>query len=514
MKRSRFICILLLLCVTLSFCLASCNKDGDVSVAESSGSATQQDTEYFKDGKYVGDTLGKSYSGRTLTVLTCGVNQTHESEIVKNTYEDGTTATYPDIINKDLADRAEYLKSTLGLDIEEVYVFEAKRPGGGMCDRIRNDALSGSVEYQIVVPCLYDGATLAVESYFHDLNKVEGLQIQAPWWNQEFNSGMTVGGQLYFTIGDIGLGNKNSTAALFFNYDLWYRLGLNETYSGDPYTLVRDKKWTVDLVFEAVKSVGRDLNTDGTIDYKDEFGWGGQLDDMWSLFYASGERIAKNDANGYPAISIFNERSATLMEKMQELVRDKEHYISANDYFGVAQWPTVLVQQGFTEGRALFYNANVGTVIELGNMNDHYGIVPLPLADDTQENYYSLINPWTSTCFAIPAGITGDELEMTAAALNVLGAYSKNTLSVDYQDIVLAYMKTRDNDSIEMINDYIFPTRGCDIGMAYQWGGLDQLLHGMASAEVGTFSSAYEAKASAAKAALDETLAFYRDHEK
>ena len=65
MKRSRFICILLLLCVTLSFCLASCNKDGDVSVAESSGSATQQDTEYFKDGKYVGDTLGKSYSGRT-----------------------------------------------------------------------------------------------------------------------------------------------------------------------------------------------------------------------------------------------------------------------------------------------------------------------------------------------------------------------------------------------------------------------------------------------------------------
>ena len=210
MKRSRFICILLLLCVTLSFCLASCNKDGDVSVAESSGSATQQDTEYFKDGKYVGDTLGKSYSGRTLTVLTCGVNQTHESEIVKNTYEDGTTATYPDIINKDLADRAEYLKSTLGLDIEEVYVFEAKRPGGGMCDRIRNDALSGSVEYQIVVPCLYDGATLAVESYFHDLNKVEGLQIQAPWWNQEFNSGMTVGGQLYFTIGDIGLGNNNS----------------------------------------------------------------------------------------------------------------------------------------------------------------------------------------------------------------------------------------------------------------------------------------------------------------
>ena len=103
---------------------------------------------------------------------------------------------------------------------------------------------------------------------------------------------------------------------------------------------------------------------------------------------------------------------------------------------------------------------------------------------------------------------------MTAAALNVLGAYSKNTLSADYQDIVLAYMKTRDNDSIEMINDYIFPTRGCDIGMAYQWGGLDQLLHGMASAEVGTFSSAYEAKASAAKAALDETLAFYRDHEK
>lgn len=517
MKHTKCFAFLLALCLVCTLALTSCvTHDGDTSGNSSDSDDTPKNAYQNYNGDYVASTSGKTYENETITFLVCSVNPTWESEIVTNTYQDGESHYLPQVINDDLKKRSEYLEEKLGITLLEEGVYEKKRPGGDMVTAIRNGNMTATTDYQVVVPCLYDGASLALENQLYNLRGLQeqGLQIDAPWWNQEFNDSMTYGGQLYFTIGDIGLGNKNSTAALYFNLDLWNKLGLAEKYNGTPYDLVRNGKWTVDLVFEAGRALSSDVDGDNNYDYKDEFGWGGQLDDMWSIFFASGEKIASSDADGYPTLTMYNERSARLMEKLQEFVQDKKHYISANDYFGVAQWPSVLVQKGFTDGRCIFYNGSLGTVLELGDMEQHFGIVPLPKADEIQEKYYSLVNPWSSSCFAIPISVNGDKLQMTIDALNVLGAYSKNTLAKDYQEIVLSYMKTRDQESIEMINEYILPGRACDVGMVYKWGNLDTLLHDMASQPIGTFNSNYTARASSAMQALNEAIDFYKDNEK
>lgn len=513
MKHTRLFALLLVLCFVCSFALTACNNEGEgveSSTTDQSGSTSPYQN---VSGKYVGS-YSKTYEGETITFLTCSVNPTYESEIIFNTYEDGTQQTMPEVLNENLKYRAEYVEEVLGITIEEQKVLDTARPGGGMCTQIREGNLSATEDYQIVVPCLYDGATLAVEGHLYNLlgKGFEGLQIEAPWWNQDFNDNMTYGGQLYFTIGDLGTVNKGSTAALYVNLELWDKNGLSETYGGNPYELVRNGKWTVDTVFEAVSTFGSDDDNSGIIDYKDTFGWGGQLDDMWSIFYAAGEKIAKPNADGYPTITIYNERSAKLMEKLQELVQNKEHYISANDYFGVVQWPSVLVEQGFTDGRALFYNASVGTVINLGIMEQAFGMLPVPKADELQENYYSLVNPWTSTCFAVPTCVKGEKLSMAVDVLNVMGAESLNTVAPNYQEI-LEYMKIRDDDSADMLNNYILPNRGCDVGMVFKWGRLDLLLQDMASQTIGSFASNYEAKKVAAQTALEETIGFFKDNE-
>ena len=515
MKHTKLFASLMAICLICTLALTACKPADDTSSTDmSQAEGTTSSNPYQNaDGYYVGSTSGKTYEGETITFLICSVNQTWESEIITNTYEDGESHVLPQIINDDLKKRNELLEEKLGITVEEIGVFDPKRTNGEMCTYIRNGNMTATEEYQVVVPCLYDGATLALENQLYNLRGLEGLQIDAPWWNQEFNNSMTYGDQLYFTIGDIGLNNKNGTAALYFNLELWNKLGLSDKFGGTPYDLVRNGKWTVDVVFEAGRQVSADVNSDSKIDYKDEFGWGGQLDDMWSIFFGSGEKIASADSDGYPALTMYNERSARLMEKLQDFVQDDKHYISANDYFGEAQWPSVLVQQGFTDGRCLFYNGSVSTVLELGNMEQHFGIVPIPKADETQEKYYSLVNPWTSTCFAVPTSVTGEKLQMTIDALNVLGADSKNTLAKDYQEIVLTYMKTRDQESIDMINEFI-PSRACDVGMVYKWGGLDTLLHDMASQPIGTFSSNYQARESAALQALSETVDFFKDNEK
>ena len=526
MKKFRLLSLVLVICFVSALALTACEETTNIP-GDTNNSTNDASTEVsygeFQDstGKYFATISGNNYSGKTVTFLTCSVNPTYESEILynpyaddtKKTYADGLTVTMPVVLNESLKLRTEAAEQLLGLKIEEMKVLDTSRPGGGMVKAIREGNMSATEEYQIVVPCIYDGATLSVEEMLYNLYDIQGLQMDAPWWNQEFNESMTYAGQLYFTIGDIGIGNKSSTAALYVNLELWNKNGVTEKLGGSPYDLVRNGKWTVDTVFEAASLISKDVDNSGAIDYKDEFGWGGQLDDMWSIFYGSGERIASADKDGYPTLTMYNERSAKLMEKLQEFVQDKTCYVSANDYFGVVQWPSVLVQEAFTSGRALFYNGNVGTVIELGIMEQHFGMMPIPKADETQDTYYSLVNPWTSTCFAVPTCVPESELTMIADVLNVMGAASMNVVSPNYKEI-LEYMKIRDDDSVDMLNNYILPNRGCDVGMAFKWGGLDTLLHDMASATVGTFASAYQNKETLAQNQLENTLEFFKENEK
>ena len=514
MKKVRIISLLLALICLSTLVFASCEEESDESGANESSQAAHSEYQNEK-GEYVAKTSGKRYDGETITFLTCGEADIYESEVLPNAenYSKGARQTYPQIINDDLKLRAEELERQLGVTIEEIQVHSPQWKNGQMCQTIRQGVLSSTEDFQVVVPCLYDGATLAVEDILYNLYSLEGLQIDAPWWNQDFNESMTYAGQLYFSIGDIGLVNKANTAALFFNYELWQKHGLSETYGGNPYDLVREGKWTIDVVYEAAKVMSEDLNSDGKIDYSDKYGWSGQLDDMWSIFFGSGEKIAKPDANGYPEITMYNERSTKVMDALQEFVQGDEYYVSANDYFGVTSSPVDLTRGAFIDGRALFFNDVVGTVARLGDMEAHFGVVPEPKFEESQESHHSLVNPWGSTCFAVPVSVIGEKLNMTVDALNVLGAASKNTLARDYQETVLSYMKTRDDDSADMINNYILPTRACDIGMVYQWGELDIMLQNMAYNPVGSFASQFESRKSSAETALEMTIDFYKSNE-
>jgi hypothetical protein len=74
-------------------------------------------------------------------------------------------------------------------------------------------------------------------------------------------------------------------------------------------------------------------------------------------------------------------------------------------------------------------------------------------------------------------------------------------------------MKTRDDESAEMINEYIIPTRACDVGMVYSWGKMDWLLQDMEDLPKGTFASEVEKRMDAAETALQKTIQFYKSKE-
>ncbi|MBO5734629.1 MAG: hypothetical protein J6S15_00835 [Clostridia bacterium] len=523
MKRSlRILCLAmaLLLCGGL---LAACSDGPTESGAESSADNTSGTTSEslageFTDekGNYIASLSGNTYGGQTITFLICSVNETYNSELVYNDYANpGPTTSneqIAEVVNKAYKDRNELVEEQLGITIAEEFVHDPGRKNSKMVQRITQDNLVFMATYQVVVPCLYDGANLAKVGALMNLYDLPDIQMTAPWWDQVFQEEVTIAGQLYFTIGDIGTVNKSAAAALTFNKSMYEENGLAEKFGGSIYDLVREGKWTIDVALEMTREFGEDLNDDGLIDYNDLVGWSGQLDDMWSLFYGSGSKLASTDtADGYPVLTAYTQRSAAVMEKMQTLVQDDQHYLSANDYFSVVPWPSVLLRDNFIAGNSLFYNGSMTTPMELGGMDDDFGLVPIPKGDEEQETYYSLVNPWVSTCFAVPISLAESDYLMISDFLNAMGAASANIVAPAYIEQCLEDMKSRDDDTIEMIEDYILPGRGCDIGMIFAWGGLDALLQTMASQPVGTFSSQYEAKESAAQAALEETVNFFKD---
>lgn len=493
-KMKRAIAAIMLV-VLLAASLVACND------AESNTSKTEVSA---GEGEYVANVPDKDYGGEKVVFLTAGVNETYNSEIVYNEYEDGETDQMAAVVNDALRERQNVLEEQIGVIIEEKYVFDNKRYGGAMAAYMRDDLASGTFSYHVAVPCLYDCATLAAEGILVDLlDEVPYLDMSQPWWDQSFNEEMTLGGSLYFTIGDIGLINKDATPCIAFNKNLIVEYGLD-----NPYELVDDGTWTIDKVIEMSKAIKQDLNNDGKIDYQDQFGYGGQYDDMWYMFYGSGERTASIGADGWPEITVYTERSTGVIENILELMQNKEYYVCANDYFGVAQWPAELVTNAFVEGRSIFNLSSASTTDAYRDMEDEFGLVPIPKYNAEQDRYYSMVNPWTSNAFCVPIGRTESVYEMIGITMEVMGAFSKKTLAVAYYDVALVNQKTRDEDTVRML-DIIFSSRGCDIGMIYKWGGMDTMLHDLITKPAGSFTSTYDSIKDRAEADLEKTIDFY-----
>ncbi len=495
MKRALAV-ILLVLLVGAAF--ASCNDTSEENPSMSDVSDS---------GEYVANVPEKDYKGEKIIFLASGVNETANSEILYNEYADGDENQIPEVVNDALRERANMLYEQYGLVLEEKYIYDKSRHHGDTINYMRDDLVTGAKSYHVAAPCLYDCAALAAEGILVDLlsGEIPYLDMSQPWWDQSFNSEMTLNGALYFTIGDIGITNKDATSCIAFNKNLIVEYGLDS-----PYDLVDNNEWTIDKVIEMSKTIKNDLNQDGKIDYQDQFGYGGQYDDMWFLFYASGERTASIGADGWPEITIYNDRSVDVIENILELMQNRDYYVCANDYFGVVQWPSELVTQAFVEGRSIFNLSGPSSTSAYREMEDDFGLVPFPKYDTDQENYHTMVNPWTSNAFCVPIGLTEKQYEMVGIALEVMGAHSKNNLAVAYYDIALKYQKTRDDDTVRML-DIIFASRGCDIGMIYKWGNMDTMLHDLITKPAGSFTSTFEAIKDKAESDMEDTIEFYEN---
>lgn len=434
MKR-RIISFLLLASMAMSF--AACNSGGN----------DKKDTTDTKPISSVEDTLPagiekQNYNGDVNILMP-------EWGLYKNYFEPGDDLT--DIMNKALFERETKIEEHLDVNITYEYV------DGGVQDiltYLSSAATTNDDLYQIVLAhCIYPNADLIMGGYLTDMNEMN-IDFSADWFNVKTNDSLSTNGMQFFCVSDWNIPDPNM---FLFNKEMIKELNLE-----DPYQLVRDGKWTLDKLSE-MASVATTDNGDTIWDVNDTYGFSCPTD--WfsaSFIFGADIPLVEKNEDGDFYFAFDNERSYTLMEKLDALINGPDTYVFPyGGLYGEAEYVDKALP--IESGRCLFTQYTFNQLHTIRNVELDFGILPYPKLDEEQEDYIS--NDWSGLT-AVPISLSEDSYEMVGDVIELFAYYSEEDVIPTYIDVVLGTKLSRDDDSKEMI-DLIFDTCIFNAGMNY-----------------------------------------------
>ncbi|MBR4895446.1 MAG: hypothetical protein IKZ41_03385 [Clostridia bacterium] len=285
------------------------------------------------------------------------------------------------------------------------------------------------------------------------LEEVPYIDLTQLYWDQSLHPCVTIAGKTWFAFGCFDLSYYDLTHILTFNKSLNQDLNLD-----DPYTLVKEGRWTVDAFETAAKAAVRDVDGDGTMTEADSWGFTSVAKQILPCFWMSaGEQsIAKNEKD-LPYLNIEgNERFFNIFGRMYAVMWDNEIWCpnteDQNFWSGTVNM--------FGNNRALFAAQTFYYLNEFRDLDADFGILPYPKFTEDQDGYHSRVE---GGCKIAVIPINNKNPEYAGALLEAMAAYSYREIIPEYYEVVLKRKNSRDEDSSAML-DLIFSTRSYDLG--------------------------------------------------
>lgn len=363
-------------------------------------------------------------------------------------------------------------------------------------DQIKSSVAAQDGAYDIGFIDTRAASSLSQTGTLLDFNAIKTLDMSAPWWDQNCIEDLTIDGSLYMLTGDIEIMYKKTLAVNLFNKGLFADYNL-----GNPYQYVTDKVWTIDKFSEICRAVSEDLNGDGKMDGNDRYGLLFQSDLISIGLIGAGVQFVSFGQDGLPELTFFNDHTVSAFEKYTQLFYDKE--ISTNAHVNGLDHANM-----FLNGKGLFFSTEFHAIEPLRQMDTDFGILPMPLYDEKQPEYYHSINPHVASMLVIPRDCP--DLERVGYVLDVLGAESKNILTPAYYEVYLKTKGARDNDS-EQIIDLVLATVRYDLGYMYNWGNIGSFMLDMVKGYKTDLASNYGRIEKTATKQLEKALEKYAD---
>lgn len=453
--KKRALSVLLLITLLLASCgSGDSSADTDTSTANGDTTASDPAAEY--------QSPGIDYGGATFTILDYDTEEYFWQ-----------AATYSDICadeeSGDPVNDAQY-KRNIKVE-EELNINLETYPVGG---KSRNNnqteyeklVLSGDTSVDAAfVFAQYIKGILTEPGMSVDLLSIPTLNVEASWWDESMVEAFRLGGKLRAITGDISIYTTFAPMLYFGNKTLAENYKLDNTYD-----LVREGKWTLDVMLENCRTVASDLNGDTKMDENDQYGMACQVYLVAETLTGAGGRLSVTNPDGTVDIVLNTEKTVDIVERFVPFFNDKSMNIIADFYYSKYSNPFFELHLPMFENAQILYNFNQLLIaFELRAMEADYSILPVPKYDEAQENYYTPMSYSWTTMLCVPP--TNNRLEMTGHVLDALGYYSQQYVTNEFIDTTVRFKSIRDEDSAEML-DIVLSNKTYDAAILYGWGGI------------------------------------------
>ena len=331
-------------------------------------------------------------------------------------------------------------------------------------NEMKTQVTSELADYDLYTGHKFAFTSCAQTGYCYNLATIDTMDLTQPWWDQNCLENLTIDGKTYLITGDIDPASMLISSCFVFNKKMMTELGKSVDELNE---LTDNGGWTLDKMYEYGKDVTFDLNGDGKIEYTSDrynlTSW--MMDVPYSLYYgAAGNFVTIID--GTPELTYTVEQVTNIYDKIYKVIVEQQaYYVTAEPQYASTY-------EVFHAGRAMFCDITLSKITGfVSDMEDPYGILPIPKYDENQPEYLSFVNG--ATPFAMLAKTVKDP-EFVGTILEAMSTYNYDKVTPKLFEVATKLQAAQDPESAAMV-DYIVRNRIWDLGYYADWAITNQV---------------------------------------
>lgn len=465
--------LFVLAALLLSFILGSCAQQSGTDT--NTINTTVQDTEPEVTSA-LSTVEVNDYDGYVFSVVVTNQDKRHVDFVA----EEETGATLNDLV---------FRRNMRVEDTYNIVLVSEDKDYGTINSTVQKDVAAGQNSYSLYISNA-TAYTLASGGNLIALNSMPGINIDNIWWDQNAISGMSIGGNIYMLTGDINPTGLLTSECILFNKKLFADRNIDY-----PYDKAFDGKWTMDVMYDIGKDLTEDMDGDGKLSDKvDLFSFTCWFDNAHAFFYGAGGVMVSKDEEDIPVLSWDIERYTSIYNKLYKIVIENRANYSTSDHeysFKV-----------FNEGRAYFCGITFQKIeMFLRDMNDDYGVLPMPKYEEAQPGYLTDVSGAGSMC-VIP--VSTSDTEIIGNITEAFAAASYDMITPSLYDVIASIKNVRDEESARMVQ-LIIRNRVFDMSHMYYIPG-DDFCYDLLKAKSTDVASYFAKKEASAISTLDKLV--------
>ena len=373
------------------------------------------------------------YNGRQVNIL---INESDSDHSQKYEW-------YVEDLSGDTLDQAVYMRNAKIEERLNVFLQFTEESHSNMLVLIRESVMTGNNEFDIASGYSDIVTVTAIEGFHKDLldPDLAYLNLENPYWNQSFIEAATVFDKLYLAVGDMNLSSYMGAHLMMFNEQMLTEL-TNVTKS-DLYSMVSNGDWTWDKMQSLCTEIYNDT-TGNESRYALISKNYAEFDGFTAAFDID---LTSTDEDGSKAFM-----DQTNVENLRSAADMLTKFYKSDKVFFIEPTAVSTPIDCFKEGTSLFYISTLSDIQHLSDMEESYGILPLPKFGEMQKEYYTNTTLYHNTVAVLYNN--AQDFEMIGAVLELFAYESSLSLLPTYLQLTVE-RNIRDTGSLQMLNTII-----------------------------------------------------------